>query len=119
MASGGLNELYKIATPAAPRVAPEEPEGEGTEFEIIIDKSYADQELVVQRRNIYWGFKLESTFAGDALKLDLPLPGLASMPGQVEELNSRFVRLELDEVAKRRSLKQIREESLRRVQEET
>jgi hypothetical protein len=119
VASGGLNELYNIEAPNSPRAPPVEQETQGTEFEVVIDKSYADQELVVQRRSLYWGFPIVPTFAGDALKLDLPLAGLASMPGQVEEIPSRVVRRHLDNVAKRKSLAQVKSEGLQGRQKET
>jgi len=113
IASAGLGELFGKEASSTPLSASQsEKDDSGIEFEILADRAFTNHRTLLQRKRIYWGFMPEKTFVDDALKPDVPLPGLANMPpAHDEELHARLVRKKLEAVAARKTLRQMRDES--------
>lgn len=111
VASARLGELF-AEQPEQTHDGHEE-ENVGVEFEVLADKSFIDHQALVQRKRNYWGYVPEKSFVHDALKPDVPLPGLASMPPAHDlEQRSRIVKKKLEAVAARKTLRQMREEAM-------
>lgn len=115
VASGGIRELFGSQTSASPKITTPVDETEPVEFQMLVDRSFADQEALVQRRSNYWGFEAVRSFAYDALKSDVPLTSLASVSAEIPELPSRIVQRNLEAVRSRKSLRQMRDEGGRRM----
>lgn len=111
IASAGLPELFRKDSASSQADSAAE-EDSGTEFQILVDKSFSDHQAHTQRQTSYWGFPTVRSFAFDALRPNVPAQGLASMPrdNHQPELPSRIVQNRLEEVRARKSLRQIREE---------
>jgi len=117
IASAGLDELFgKQTTPTQSPAHTEEGEGEEVEFEMLVKKSFLDYKALVQRQRLYWGFIPEKSFVNDALKPDVPLPGLANMPPAHDPVQkARIVQRNLEAVAARKTLRQMRAEAFSHV----
>lgn len=120
IASAGLPELFR-KDQASSQTDTAAEEDSGTEFQILVDKSFSDHQARTQRQVDYWGFRTVRSFAFDALKPNVPAQGLASMPrdNNQPELPSRIVQNRLEEVRARKSTRQIREEGRMRQEAST
>lgn len=85
-------------------------EGE-RELILHVDYSRMNHQDVVQHKMHYWGYAVKpQTFAQQALLLDVPEPGLAMIGSSSKMLVNRFVRKNLQQVAQRKSVRQVLEE---------
>lgn len=84
------------------------------EFNLIVDKSFADHHSHIVRQEYYWGFVRNSkTFAYDNLIKSVPLEGLATISNKPVALHNRLVKKNAAMLDARKTLRQLWEEGCR------